>query len=136
MAKHAMENIDTEFSTSVKTGDIIVAGKNFGCGSSREQAVVCLKYVGISAIVAESFARIFYRNAINLGIPVLACPGVSKLVKPKDILQIDFENGKIVNKTVNKSAKSVPMPTFLMDIIEDGGLVPYLRKRVLARKNK
>lgn len=134
MAKHAMENVDEKFSTNVKMGDIIVAGKNFGCGSSREQAVVSLKYAGISAIIAESFARIYYRNAINVGIPVLVCQGTSKSVSVGDILRINFEKGRIKNKTKHKLIKAVPLPKFLTEIIKDGGLVPNLRRRLLNTK--
>ncbi|MFA5771864.1 MAG: 3-isopropylmalate dehydratase small subunit [Thermoplasmata archaeon] len=136
MAKHAMENADAKFSENVSVGDIIVAGRNFGCGSSREQAAVCLKYTGISAIIAESFARIFYRNAINLGIPILVCPNISKIVRVGDLLQVDFENGVVRNKKRRKSIKTDPLPSFLIDIIKDGGLVPNLRKRVLEHRNK
>lgn len=132
MAKHAMANADIDFASNVRRGDIIVAGRNFGCGSSREQAVVCLKYAGVSAIIAESFARIFYRNAINLGIPVLVCTKITKFVKKGDVLEIDFERGAINNKTSNKAFKVEPPPAFIVQMIKDGGLVENLKKKIKA----
>ena len=134
MAKHCFEAVYPEFMKKAKPGDIIVAGKNFGCGSSREQAATCLKYFGISAVVAESFARIFYRNAINLGLPVVVAPGITALVNHGDMIQIDLEQGSVKNTTTNKSIGSSRLPPFVMQIISDGGLIKHLQKRLLVGK--
>ena len=130
MAKHCFEAVYPEFMKSAKPGDIIVAGKNFGCGSSREQAATCLKYLGIGVVVAESFARIFYRNAINLGLPILIAPGIVGKTKPGDTLEIDLEKGIIKNMDTGENIEAVPLPKFVMGILNDGGLIPNLRKRL------
>jgi 3-isopropylmalate/(R)-2-methylmalate dehydratase small subunit len=127
LAKHAMEGIDPSFIEKSKDS-IIVAGKNFGCGSSREQAPISLKYSGTKAIVAKSFARIFYRNAINIGLPVLECEGLWDIVKDGDQLMLDLESGEIKNLTNNKSTQAQPLPDFILELIEIGGLLNKLRR--------
>jgi len=130
MAKHCFELVCPEFLKKAKSGDIIVAGKNFGCGSSREQAAACLKYFGISLIIAESFARIFYRNAINLGLPVLIAPGITKKIEHQDPLEVELEMGIIRDMKTDETIKVLPMPQFIIEIIKAGGLIPSLRKRL------
>ncbi len=130
MAKHCFELTYPDFLKTAKPGDIIVAGKNFGCGSSREQAATCLKYFGISVVVAESFARIFYRNAINLGLLILIAPGITKKVEHNDTLEIDLKNGIIKNMRTGEIIKIIPPPNFVLEIVESGGLVPYLREKL------
>jgi len=130
MAKHCFELAYPDFLKSAKPGDIIVAGKNFGCGSSREQAATCLKYFGISLVIAESFARIFYRNAINLGLPILIAPGITKKVEHNDTLEVDLEKGVIKNTRTQEEIKVIPLPPFILEILGAGGLVPYLRKEL------
>uniref|UniRef100_A0A7C4TAC3 3-isopropylmalate dehydratase small subunit n=1 Tax=candidate division WOR-3 bacterium TaxID=2052148 RepID=A0A7C4TAC3_UNCW3 len=130
MARHCFELAYPDFLKSAKPGDIIVAGKNFGCGSSREQAATCLKYFGISVVVAESFARIFYRNAINLGLPILIAPEITKKVEHKDTLEIDLKKGIIKNMRTNEIIEVIPLPSFILSILNEGGLVPYLRKKL------
>lgn len=136
MAKHCFEAVYPEFLQSAKAGDIIIAGKNFGCGSSREQAATCLKYYGISAVVAESFARIFYRNAINLGLPVVVAPGIAGSVSHGDMVEIDLEQGSVKNVTTGESIRSTKLPPFVMQIINDGGLIKHLQKRLLSDKKQ
>jgi len=130
MAKHCFEAVYPEFLKSARSGDIIIAGKNFGCGSSREQAAACLKYFGIGAVVAESFARIFYRNAINLGLPVLVAPHITGLVEHGDVVEINVEQGSITNERTGKNIPSTKLPGFILEIISDGGLIKHLRKRL------
>ncbi len=132
--RHAMENIDPEFSKRVSQGDVIVAGKNFGCGSSREQAPIALKAAGVSAVVAESFARIFYRNAINQGLPVLTCPGVSKKFKSGDEVEVNLKEGWIKNVRTGEKIAVQPLPDFILDILNAGGLIPYLREKMGVKK--
>jgi len=128
IALHAMEGIDPDFHEKVRRSDIVVGGRNFGCGSSREHAAIALKQVGVGAVIAESFARIFYRNAINLGLPVLECPAIVETVGEGDILDIDLIGGKIKNKTTGRELVFVPLPGFMVDILGEGGLVAYLKK--------
>jgi 3-isopropylmalate/(R)-2-methylmalate dehydratase small subunit len=128
LAKHAMEGIDPDFPRKAADGVIIVAGKNFGCGSSREQAPIALKYAGVKCIVAESFARIFYRNAINIGLPVIEAPGISGLVKDGDILTVILDEGKILNETSGNVIMASKLPDFILEIIRDGGLIEHLIK--------
>jgi 3-isopropylmalate/(R)-2-methylmalate dehydratase small subunit len=130
MAKHAMEGIDPDFPGKVSEGDVVVGGSNFGCGSSREHAAIALKYVGVGAVVAESFARIFYRNAINLGLPALECPGISEAVSEGDSMEIDLTGGKVVNATTGKELEFVPLPGFMVEVLEEGGLVTYIRNHL------
>ncbi|RJX16074.1 3-isopropylmalate dehydratase small subunit [Candidatus Bathyarchaeota archaeon] len=128
LAQHAMETLNPNFAKKVNPGDLIVAGKNFGCGSSREQAPRVLKELGISAIIAPSFARIFFRNAINVGLPVVECEKAAKEINEKDIVEINLEKGLIKNLTQNKVYKFNPIPTFLLNILKVGGLVEYLKQ--------
>jgi len=123
-----MEGIDPEFSKKVRKGDIIVAGKNFGCGSSREQAPLVLKYAGVSMVIAESFARIFYRNSFNVGLPLLICRGITKAVEEGDELEVDVSTGRIYNITRGVELRANPIPDFLMEIVESGGLSEYYKK--------
>ncbi len=127
LAKHAMEGADPQFSSKVAKGDIIVAGKNFGCGSSREQAPVVIKHAGISAVVAKSFARIFYRNSFNIGLPVVECPDLADSIKTGDTVELRLAEGKVVAGAMTYSFK--PIPPFLMTILQDGGLVEHFKKR-------
>jgi len=129
LAKHCMEDVDPEFSKKVKKGDILVAGKNFGCGSSREHAPIAIKACGIACIIAESFARIFYRNAFNTGLLILECPEASKEIDTGDELEIIPEEGKIINLTKNKTYFIKPLPSFMKEILEDGGLIPHIIKK-------
>ena len=126
MAKHAMEGVDPDFAVNVQKGDVVVGGRNFGLGSSREHAPLALKYAGVSAVVAEGFARIYYRNSINLGLPALECPGISKVVKTGDTVEIDLSKGKII---VNgeKELRFSPVPKFMMSILDSGGLREYIK---------
>ncbi len=128
MAQHAMEDADPRFAKEVQPGDLIVAGKNFGCGSSREQAATCLKAAGIGAVVAKSFARIYFRNAINLGLPIIQCGEVVDQVEAGDELTIEFSQGVITHKGVQY--RFSPLPESVMAILETGGLIPYVRKKL------
>ncbi len=131
IARHCLESVDPAFATSVRPGDVLVAGKNLGAGSSREQAPEALKHLGVAALVAESFAGLFYRNAINLGLPPVVCANASR-IRPGDQLAIDFEGGMIRNVSTGEGLACEPIPAFLMRIIRDGGLLPHLEKK-LAR---
>ncbi|MBM5804841.1 MAG: 3-isopropylmalate dehydratase small subunit [Candidatus Verstraetearchaeota archaeon] len=125
--KHLLEGLDPTFSSKVKTGNIIVAGRNFGCGSSREQAALAIKWAGVSAVVAESFARIFFRNAINNGLPLVECKGISKAVDEGDVIEIDLDSGNV--KTKKGILRSSPLPPFLKEILKSGGLVEYYKAK-------
>lgn len=129
MAEHALADLDNKFSQNVQPGDIIIAGNNFGSGSSREQAVMCLKFSGIGAIIAVSYARIFYRNAINQGLPALISPVAIEIVNTGDKVELDLENYTLKNQTTGKRCPSEPIPDFLLEIITDGGIIPHLRKK-------
>ena len=129
MARHVMEGLDPAFASKVEGGDIIVAGRGFGSGSSREHAALALKYAGVSAVIAESMARIFYRNAINVGLPALECPGITEIVEEGETLEIDLENGVITNPGRGLRLNFKPLPDFLRDILKAGGLAPYIRRR-------
>ena len=126
LAKHCMEDIDKEFVTKVEKGDIIVAQKNFGCGSSREHAPLVIKCAGVSCVIAETFARIFYRNAINIGLPIIECAEASKAIEAGDEVEINFDSGMIHNITKNESYKGQAFPPFMQKIISAGGLVNYI----------
>ena len=130
LAKHALESLDTEFVQKAKGGVILVGGKNFGCGSSREQAPLALKYSGVKCVIAESFARIFFRNAINIGLPVIECMGISEAVQTGDELAVDFEAGKIENLSNGKKFQVNKLPPFILEILADGGLIENLRKKM------
>jgi len=129
MAQHAFEDLDPNFAKNVKPGDVIVAGKNFGCGSSREQAVIALKMAGIAAIIAPSFARIYYRNAINEGLPLLENKEAPAYINNGDEITIDLAGGKIITPT-GRTLTFPPMPEGIMAIMNDGGLIPYLKKKL------
>jgi len=130
LAKHALEGLDTEFVVKAKPGVILVGGKNFGCGSSREQAPLALKYSGVKCVIAETFARIFFRNAINIGLPVIECKGISSAVETGDELAVDFKAGKIENLSNGKKFQVEKLPPFILEILTDGGLIENLRKRL------
>jgi 3-isopropylmalate/(R)-2-methylmalate dehydratase small subunit len=130
LAKHALEGLDPDFSGKAKKGVIIVGGKNFGCGSSREQAPLALKYSGVKCIIAESFARIFFRNAINIGLPVIGCKGISAAVEDSDKLTVDFEAGRVQNLSKGKSFQVAKLPPFILEILSDGGLIENLRRKM------
>ncbi|MBN1457955.1 MAG: 3-isopropylmalate dehydratase small subunit [Armatimonadetes bacterium] len=132
LAAHCMEDIDSEFVSKVQAGNFIVAGDNFGCGSSREHAPVAIKAAGISAVVAKSFARIFFRNAINVGLPALTCPEAAADIKDGDEISVDLAAGRIENITQGKTYQAEPFPAFLREIIAAGGLVPFTQKRLAS----
>ena len=127
VAKYAMHGVDPEFIHTVKEGDIIVAGTNFGCGSSREHAAITLKAVGVGAIIAESFGRIFYRNAINIGLPIVECPEASEKIQPGDQISVDFDTGVITNLTKGERYQGEPFPAFIQGIISAGGLMNAIK---------
>ena len=129
LASHCMEDSDPEFASKVRPGDIIVGGANFGCGSSREHAPVAIKAVGCSCVIAKSFARIFYRNAINTGLPILECPEAVEATQPGDQLEVDFATGRISNITSGASFEALPFSEAMREIIDAGGLMPYVKKR-------
>ena len=126
LAQHCMEDIDKDFIKNVKPGDIIVADKNFGCGSSREHAPIAIKASGIDCVIAKTFARIFYRNAINIGLPILECPEASEKIQDGDEVSIDFDNGVITNETKGETYQALPFPDFIKDIMAKGGLIAQI----------
>ena len=126
LAAHCMEDIDKEFVNKVKSGDIIVAGKNFGCGSSREHAPIAIKASGISCVIAPTFARIFYRNAINIGLAILECPEAAAAIQDGDEVEVDFDTGVITDATTGQTFQAQPFPPFIQNIIEKGGLLNSL----------
>ena len=127
LAKHVFENIKPEFAKAVKKGDFVVAGENFGCGSSREHAPIALRATGIEAVIAKSYARIFFRNAVNIGLKVLECKDADK-IEEGDELEVDYVNGKIVNKSKNEEYPINPIPEFLRQIMDKGGLVNFCKE--------
>lgn len=129
LAKHCMEDIDREFVNKVQPGDIIVAEKNFGCGSSREHAPLAIKCAGVSCVIAETFARIFYRNSINIGLPIIECPQAAKAISAGDEVEVDFDSGAITNITRGETYKGQSFPPFMQDIIQAGGLVAYINAK-------
>ena len=129
LATHCMEDIDKDFIKNVKKGDIIVAEKNFGCGSSREHAPLVIKCAGVSCVIAETFARIFYRNAINIGLPIIECPEAAKAIAAGDEVEVDFDSGIITNKTTGQSYEGQAFPPFMQKIISAGGLIPYINQK-------
>lgn len=134
LAAHCMEDLDPEFKNKVQPGDIIVAGTNFGCGSSREHAPIAIKASGISCIIAETFARIFYRNAINIGLPIMECPEAARDIKDGDQVAVDLTTGEITNLTTGRTYKAAPFPQFMQEIIKAGGLVEYVKERMGAQR--
>lgn len=133
LARHCLEAVAPDFAKEVRPGDVVVAGKNFGMGSSREQAAQALKVLGVAAVVAKSFGGIFYRNALNLGLPVVVCPQAGT-IRPGDRLRIDLAGGMVTNETTGHTLPSEPLPQFLRDMLADGGLVPHLEKKFAGRK--
>lgn len=129
LAKHCMEDIDKEFVNQVKSGDLIVADKNFGCGSSREHAPIAIKAAGVSCVIAETFARIFYRNAINIGLPIIECPAAAKGIEAGDEVEVDFDTGVITNVTKGTTFQGQPFPEFMQKIIKAEGLVNYINQK-------
>jgi 3-isopropylmalate/(R)-2-methylmalate dehydratase small subunit len=132
LGSHCMEDIDADFIKRVKTGDIIVATKNFGCGSSREHAPIAIKAAGISVVIAETFARIFYRNAINIGLPIIECPEAACGIEAGDEVEVDFDTGVIKNLTKNTTFQGQAFPQFMQDLINTGGLVNYVNKTIAS----
>ena len=130
LAKHCMEDIDASFATTVKPGDIMVGGANFGCGSSREHAPISIRACGVRCVIAASFARIFYRNAINIGFPILECPEAAAAINNGDTVSVDFATGKIVDETTGDTFQAVALPPFIEKIVEHNGLLPYLKARM------
>ena len=130
LAKHVMEDADPEFPNKVQPGDIIVAGKNFGCGSSREHAPIAIKAAHVSCVVAPSFARIFYRNAINIGLPIFECPAGTEDIAEGTTLEIDVDSGVIRDLSTGKTYTATPFPEFMQKVIKDGGLIEYVREKV------
>ncbi|MBI2846579.1 MAG: 3-isopropylmalate dehydratase small subunit [Chloroflexi bacterium] len=134
LAKHCMEDIDADFVKRVKPGDVIVATTNFGCGSSREHAPIAIKTAGVSCIIAKSFARIFFRNSINLGLPVLECDGVCEETDKGDLLEVELATGEIRNVTKGKTYRAKPYPEFMLDLIKVGGLIEYTKQKLDIRR--
>ena len=133
LARHCMEDVDPGFARAVRAGDVIVAGENFGCGSSREHAPLAIKGSGVACVVAKSYARIFYRNAINIGLPILECPQAVEETQKGDLLAADLGAGTVTNLRTGRTYQVSPFPPFIMGIIEAGGLVPYTRERLRAQ---
>ncbi len=129
LASHCMEDLDSSFLKRVEKGSIMAAGKNFGCGSSREHAPIAIKAAGISCVIAETFARIFYRNSINTGLPILECPEAARDISDDDLIEVDLKTGTIVNKTTGNKYTASPFPEFMQELIEADGLINYTRKR-------
>ena len=134
LAEHCMEDIDPHFASQVRLGDIIVGGENFGCGSSREHAPLAIKGAGVSCVVATSFARIFYRNAINVGLPILECPDAVAEAEKGDQLTVDLKAGTVANLRTGRTHQTFPFPAFIMEIVQAGGLVPYTQGRLQAQR--
>jgi 3-isopropylmalate/(R)-2-methylmalate dehydratase small subunit len=132
LAAHALEDLDSSFATSVTSGDVVVAGANFGCGSSREHAPIALKTAGVGAVVADSFARIFFRNAINTGLAIVTCPGAAAGTETGDNVEVDVGSGVVRNVTRGLEWTAEPLPDFIMDIVRAGGLVEWVRRRAGA----
>ncbi|MEG0829400.1 MAG: 3-isopropylmalate dehydratase small subunit [Anaerovoracaceae bacterium] len=128
LATHCMEDIDTEFVKNVRQGDIMIGGENFGCGSSREHAPIAIKASGIDCVIAKTFARIFYRNSINIGLPILECPEASEKIQPGDQISVNFDTGVITNITKDESYQALPFPDFIKEIMAAGGLLNSIKK--------
>ena len=126
LASHCMEDIDSDFPKKVKAGDIMVAGLNFGCGSSREHAPIAIKAAGVSCVIAETFARIFYRNAINIGLPIIECPEAAREINSGDVVNIDFDSGIITDETTGQKYQGQAFPAFMQKIIDSEGLINYI----------
>lgn len=130
LAEHCMEDADPAFAANVQQGDVIVGGKNFGCGSSREHAPIAVKAAGVKAVIAESYARIFYRNALNIGLPILECPEAAASIETGDEIEVDPAAGVIKNLTRNKSYQARPFPPFMQELINAGGLIRYVKEKI------
>ncbi|NKQ39951.1 MAG: 3-isopropylmalate dehydratase small subunit [Sulfurovum sp.] len=135
LAKHIMEDADPDFVSKMQVGDIIVAGENFGCGSSREHAPIALKVAGISAIIAPTFARIFYRNSFNMGLPIFELPEASEIAEG-DSVRIDMDSGEIINQTDGKRYKFTPIPAFMQELVDAGGLIAYAQQEISEAKDE
>ena len=135
LAQHCMEGIDSDFLNRVQPGDVIVATTNFGCGSSREHAPIAIKAAGISCVIAQTFARIFFRNAINIGLPLLECAQAEE-IEAGDILEVELESGEIKDITIGKVFRAEPYPDFMLGIISAGGLIEYTKKKLEARRSQ
>lgn len=131
LAKHIMEDADPQFTQKMQPGDIIVADENFGCGSSREHAPIALKEAGVAAVIAPTFARIFYRNAFNMGLPIFELSEIAE-INEGDIIKIDMHSGEVVNETTNKSYKFTPIPEFMQELVDAGGLIEFAKKEIAA----
>lgn len=129
LAKHCMEDIDKDFIKNVKKGDIIVADKNFGCGSSREHAPIAIKAAGVSCVIAKTFARIFYRNSINIGLPIVECPAAADAIKAGDTVSVNFDTGVITDETTGESFRGQAFPPFMQGLIDAGGLINYVNAK-------
>lgn len=129
LAAHCMEDADVHFAQKVQPGDVIVGGKNFGCGSSREHAPLAIKSAGVQVVIAESFARIFYRNSLNIGLPILECPEAVQGIKAGDEVSVNLETGEIQNVTLGTNYQARPFPPFMQELIKAGGLIPYVKGR-------
>jgi len=129
LASHCMEDADPTFATNVKPGDIIIGGKNFGCGSSREHAPIAIKAAGVKVVIAESYARIFYRNSLNIGMPILECPEAVAGIESGDTVEVDLEKGLILNKSKGTSFQARPFPKFMQELIRVGGLISYIKEK-------
>ena len=136
LARHCMEDLDKDFVTKVKPGDIIVAGTNFGCGSSREHAPLAIKAAGVSCVIAKSFARIFYRNAMNIGLPLLECPEAVDGTNAGDLVEVTLATGEIRNLTKKAVYRAKPYPEFMLELMNAGGLIEYTRKRLESRRTR
>ena len=132
LAKHCMEDVDSSFAERVKKGDIIFAGKNFGCGSSREHAPIAIKTAGISCVVARSFARIFYRNSFNMALPIMECSEAVDVTEAGDEVEIDFDRGEIINHTRHKTFNCQSIPPFMQELVQSGGLMGYVTKKIIT----
>lgn len=136
LANHCMEDADPTFAAKVQAGDLIVAGKNFGCGSSREHAPIAIKAAGVSCVIAHSFARIFYRNAFNMGLPILECAEAASAIASGEEILVDLDSGEIKNLTRNESYQAQPVPGFMQQLLEAGGLIPYVSQQIKTSKRQ
>ncbi len=136
LGRHCLEDADPDFIKKVKKGDLIVAGRNFGSGSSREHAPIAIKAAGVSCVIAESFARIFYRNAFNMGLPIFESPAAAKYIKEGDLVVINAQTGVIEDRTLNKRFQAEPIPTFMQELIHDGGLIKHIKKQMKGKRPK
>jgi len=133
LAAHCFEDMDPGLIKKMEPGDILVAGKNFGCGSSREHAPIAMKHAGFSCVIAENYARIFYRNAINIGLPIIVAPEAARLIQEGEEVEVDPADGAIKNLSTGQVYRGEPFPSFMLDILAAGGLIPYVREKVRAR---